>query len=70
MATGHEDEMVRRLPVHAPALPCLPGDGMSPRWNRRAYLINGLRQRIANESFGRQLISLYSMLFDAVELPC
>lgn len=43
---------------------------MNPRWNRRAALIQGLRERITRESFGIRLLMLYSMLFDAVELPC
>lgn len=41
---------------------------LNTRWNRREFLIKGLRERIARESVGRRLIWLYSMLFEAVEL--
>lgn len=42
---------------------------MNTRWNHRSHLVNGIRRRIANEPYGFRLIWLYSMLFDAVELP-
>lgn len=43
---------------------------MKSRRNYRAYLLMGLRARIAREPYGVRLISLYSFLFDVVELPC
>lgn len=47
----------------------MDGWAINLRFNRRAYLITGLRARIAKEPYGRRLLWLYSALFDAVELP-
>jgi len=46
------------------------GGHMKSRRNYRSYLLQGIRERIAKEPFGLRLLGLYSMLFDAVELPC
>ena len=39
------------------------------RRNYRRYLMTGIRQRIAREKYGLRLLTLYSFLFDAGELP-
>lgn len=42
---------------------------MNPHTNHRAHLIQGIRARIEREHGGLRLLGLFSMLFDAEELP-